>query len=105
MLRLSSVTDDEYEPYTNGASPNTTFAQDIETIAADNLICTDIGNKMYSGWAEDFVTRVSDPSRAKIATKDNRNCLYYTANAGYKEENTKYLFKMNFKENTQYTLI
>ena len=38
MIRLSSVTDDAYEPYTNGASPNPTYPQDIHIVSGDNKI-------------------------------------------------------------------
>lgn len=30
MIRLASITDDTYEPYTNGASPNPSYPQEIE---------------------------------------------------------------------------
>lgn len=39
MLRLASITDDTYEPYTGGiASPNPDYPQDIHTISGNNTI-------------------------------------------------------------------
>lgn len=39
MIRLSSVTDDTYEPYTGGqASPNPQYPQDIHVVSGDNEI-------------------------------------------------------------------
>lgn len=38
MIRLSSVTDDTYEPYTNGASPNPDYPQDVHVVTGDNTI-------------------------------------------------------------------
>lgn len=36
MIRLASVSDDTYEPYTNGASPNPDYPQDIRVVTGDN---------------------------------------------------------------------
>lgn len=87
-----------YEPYTGGMSlPNPEYPQEIEVI--------DTGyNLAYSGWAEDFANRISDIQKAKIETKDGRKCLYYRGDAGGDNYNAKYLFKTNWKENTQYTI-
>ena len=38
MLRLSSVVDDTYEPYTNGPSPNPDYPQEIHNVSGDNTI-------------------------------------------------------------------
>ena len=35
MLRLASITDDTYEPYTNGASPNPDYPQEITNVTGD----------------------------------------------------------------------
>lgn len=61
-------------------------------------------NLAYTDWSEDFVNRISDIQKAKIETKDGRNCLYYRGDAGGGNYNAKYLFKTNWKENTQYTI-
>ena len=37
MIRKTTVTDTTYEPYTNGASPNTEYKQDIEVIDTVNI--------------------------------------------------------------------
>lgn len=60
-------------------------------------------NLAWKGWAEDFVTRVNNKDRANLRFYDNRNCLFFQASAGYQEYDTKYIFKTNFKANTQYT--
>lgn len=60
-------------------------------------------NLAWKGWAEDFVARINNTARAKLVYVDNRNCLQFWANAGYKEYDTKYMFKTDFKPNTQYT--
>lgn len=61
-------------------------------------------NLAYTGWAEDFVSRINDNTKAKLETYDDKNCLFYVSSAGYQEYDTKYLFKINWKENTQYTI-
>ena len=38
MVRLASITDDTYEPYTNGASPNPDYPQPIQVVSGDNSI-------------------------------------------------------------------
>ncbi len=38
MIRLASITDNTYEPYTNGASPNPVYPQDIHCVSGDNTI-------------------------------------------------------------------
>lgn len=61
-------------------------------------------NLVLTGWAQDFVTRINDNTKAKLETKDNRNCLFFVPSAGYGNYDNKYLYKMNWKENTQYTV-
>ena len=38
MIRLASITDDTYEPYTNGASPNPDYPQEIEVSGASGSV-------------------------------------------------------------------
>lgn len=38
MIRPSSFSDDSYEPYTNGQSPNPTFPQEISVVTGENQI-------------------------------------------------------------------
>lgn len=47
MLRLASITDDIYEPYTNGASPNPDYPQDIHVVSGDNSIIV-VGKNLYN---------------------------------------------------------
>lgn len=44
MIRLSSITDATYEPYTNGPSPNPNYPQDIHTISGSNKVVVSDGN-------------------------------------------------------------
>ena len=99
----SSIT--EYEPYTGGiASPNPSYPQDIHVITGDNKIYVNTKNLAYEGWAQDFVNRVNDNTRAKLETKDGRRCVYYAASTGYGNYDNKYIFKTNWKPNTRYTI-
>ena len=84
--------------------PSLEAKAEINSIDDVNIrICNE--NLAYEGWAEDFVSRINDSSRAHIVTKDERNCLWYSASAGYGNYDNKYLFKTHWKENTQYTFI
>lgn len=38
MIRLASITDDTYEHYTNGASPNPDYPQEIEVVTGENEV-------------------------------------------------------------------
>jgi len=60
-------------------------------------------NLAYDGWAEDFVSRVGDSNKAEILNYDNRNCLKFSADAGYQDYDNKYIFKIKWEENIQYT--
>ena len=62
-------------------------------------------NLAWNGWAEDFVERINDSYAASIITYNNRNCLNWKAYAGHQQYDKKYMFKTNFKENTQYTFV
>lgn len=55
-------------------------------------------NLAYTGWENEFISRVNNSSYAKTITEDNRNCLYYKNAIG----NTV-VFNQDWKENTQYT--
>ena len=61
-------------------------------------------NLAYPGWAQDYVTRINDTSKAKLETFDSRRCVHYWASAGYQSYDTKYMFRTNWKPNTQYTI-
>ena len=38
MIRLSSITDGSYEPYTNGASPNPDYPQGVKVVKGENVV-------------------------------------------------------------------
>lgn len=60
-------------------------------------------NLAYTGWADDFVNRINDNARAGLVTQDDRSCIKWRADAGYGDYDNKYMFKIDFEENTQYT--
>ena len=94
-----------YEPYTYGQTPNPNFEVPITNVTGDVEVVVENKNLAWNGWAEDFVRRINYTPYAEITTLDNRNCLKYLASAGWKDYDKKYIFKTNFKENTQYTFI
>lgn len=95
----------EYEPYTGGqASPNPEYEQPIHNCSGSINFKAENKNLAWNGWAEDFVSRINDNTKAKLETKDGRNCLFFGANAGYGDYDNKYIFKTNWKEDTQYTI-
>lgn len=50
MIRLASIADDTYEPYTNGASPNPSYPQEIEVSGASyNLLENTATSKTING--------------------------------------------------------
>jgi len=75
----------------------------INVVSGDNTITSCGRNLAYTGWAEDYVSRINNSTQASIQTKDNKNTLKWTAAAGYPDYDAKYIFKTNWKENTQYT--
>ena len=61
-------------------------------------------NLAWNNWTEDFVERINNSNLATITTKDNKRCLKARETAGYGSYDTKYLFKIDWKENTQYVI-
>ena len=61
-------------------------------------------NLAWNNWTEDFVERINNSNLATITTKDNKRCLKARETAGYGSYDTKYLFKIDWKENTQYAI-
>lgn len=89
-----------YEPYVGGiASPNPSYPQEVEGITGDVTGRVRNENLAYNGWAEDFVRRVNTTLKGDIVNYDGRRCLKF---ATFSET---YLFKTNWKDNTQYTFI
>ena len=76
----------------------------IQVVSGDNSIEVCGKNLAPTDWASDFVSRVNDNSKASLVIEDNRNCVFFLRNTGYGEYDTKYFFKTNWKENTQYTI-
>ena len=103
QLESGQVTD--FEPYTNGASPNPEYEQPIHNCSGSINFKAENKNLAWNGWAENFAERINDSYAASIITYNNRNCLNWKAYAGYQQYDKKYIFKTNFKENTQYTFV
>lgn len=85
-------------------TPTPESPQDIHVVSGDNSIVVCGKNLAPTDWASDFVSRVNDSSKASLVIEDNRHCVFFLRNAGYGEYDTKYFFKTNWKENTQYTV-
>lgn len=60
-------------------------------------------NEAWTGWAQDFVTRIDDSTKARLETIDGRTCLLFVVSAGTGAYDSKYLFKTSWKETTRYT--
>ena len=61
-------------------------------------------NLAYDGWAEECASRIA--SGTSVEFFENRNCFKYPCNASwtvYSFNENKYLFKADWKANTQYT--
>lgn len=89
---------------TQDGTPTPDNPVDVNVIKGENNVVVENKNLAPSNWGENFVSRINDSSLASITTQDNRNCVTYTASAGYGDYDNKYLFKTNWKENTQYTI-
>lgn len=65
MIRLSSVSDSTYEPYTNGASPNPDYPQEVQVVTGDNTIKV-VGKNLFdigwlqSVWNSDYTIQVEN---------------------------------------------
>lgn len=92
----------DYEPY--GVMPSPEYSSEIKNVTGDINVNVCNKNLAWNGWARDFVKRINDYAKSNIEIKDKRNSLRLSAGAGYNEYDTKYLFKINWKPNTQYTI-
>jgi len=100
-----TLTDTEEEPLDDfkilgrtvqDGTPSPSSPVAIENVGGKNVV--------YNNWAQDFVNRINNTSKAKLATYDNKNCVYWTASAGYNDYDNKYMFKINWKANTNYLI-
>lgn len=97
MIRLTSVTDDTYEPYTGGIpAPNPEYPQELVTVGESGAINTTVvGKNLFGGDA------LADKLVECGATKDAENGTVRLLGS---QAHQQVLFD-SFKENTQYTFI
>ena len=84
-------------------TPTPDYPQAISTVTGEQTVKIEGKNLAWTGWAQDFVTRINNSDYANIEQYDGKQCLMILPRAGYGDYDNKYLFKTNFKENTQYT--
>lgn len=70
---------------TQDEEPSPSNPSEIKNLTGDTVCKVRNKNLAYTGWAEDFVSRIDESSYAKLETKDGRNCLNYRASAGYRK--------------------
>lgn len=100
------------------ATPTPDNPQDIHTISGSNTIQIKDSNNItqqeadidlksknlaYTGWVDSAINRMANLSYTTLEMLDNKECLKVKEQAGYNDYDNKYLFKTDFKENTQYT--
>ena len=90
---------------TQNGTPTPDSPVDINVITGSNNVKVENKNLAYTGWAEDFVNRIANTDQAELLTYDNKNCLKFRNDAGRDEHDNKYIFKIDWKENTQYTFV
>ena len=83
MIRLSSISDDTYEPYTNGASPNPDYPQPIQVVTGRNDINV-CGKNL-------------------IDTSKVYSYSIYTGTSTVAPTTGRYAYLMKVKPNTKYT--
>lgn len=99
MIRLSTVTDATYEPYTGGvASPNPECVQNLNNLTNPTVsLCS---SNMFGGI--DLANKIYSVSKATTSVKDETAKTVTYSGGGI---NTAILFENDFKKNQQYTLI
>ena len=86
MIRLASITDDTYEPYTGGQpSPNPDYPQEIKTITG-NLKLTSCGKNLFNGTDYSMIV-----NGVTISISRNRITLNGTATGAYNNSNSNYI--------------
>ena len=74
MIRLSSIVDNTYEPYTNGASPNPNYPQDIHLVSGDNTI--EICGKNLLNISSDnvYINAINNPDITSTYNAEKNRC-------------------------------
>lgn len=83
MIRLASITDDTYEPYTNGPSPNPDYPQDIHVVSGDNSIEV-VGKNLFN---PNVATSNCTVNNGFITITSNSTDLYIEGVFAYNEAN------------------
>ena len=104
MIRLASVTDSTYEPYTGGiASPNPDYPQEINGLAKDGAIeVKTYGKNIFGGLA--LAQALVDSGSTNVVIDESKGTVAFEHNTNYNDIEKSKLFS-DFKENTQYTFI
>ena len=98
MIRLSSITNDTYEPYVGGtASPNPNYPQDIRVVKGDNTINI-IGKNLLDGEIE---TGGWSFTYGQSLSKAPNNNQLRSSNKILVEPNKEYIFSLNGNAVTQ----
>ena len=79
MVKLASNTDDTYEPYTNGASPNPDYPQPINVVSGDNTI--KVGQNIWNYDGTGYEQGYYDASGNFVSRNDYR-CFTYDCKQG-----------------------
>lgn len=96
MLRLSSVSDATYEPYTGGnPAPNPDYPYPVNVVTGDNEVKVQ-NNNLFN--ENDFISAMSPNILVSKTTYQNEEVLYINP-----QNNTQKYYYPNLKENTQYT--
>lgn len=84
MIRLESITDDTYEPYTGGVpAPNPSYPYPVKSVAGENSLVLQNENLFSSTWEQGTInstTGANSGSNVQIRTK---NYVYVTPNQNY----------------------
>lgn len=103
MLRLASISDGTYEPYTNGASPNPDYPQEIEVMQGRQVVTVESKN-LFDKDSEDVGYVYSSTGNYAVSILWNTsNWIEVDSSSQYvlsfKTTNTNNLFFSEFDEN------
>lgn len=86
-------------------TPNSSYECPIRNVTGNANVKIQNKNLAWTGWAEDCVSRINNTNDTTIINYSNKRCLKFLPNTGYGDYDNKYIYKMSFKENMQYTFV